>query len=235
MEIGDGERDEFLLVLVVRAVARGVEHARGAVEIALNQERRRDAERGPVRRGIALERALVQRARERCVACQHRHVASSGEIFRIGVVWQVLQPGSHEVALAVDNHLRQLRDRLAARAVGILQWLRHEVPRQRHPRRAHADRRQDPNRQHDGLGHVVRRRDVEFPDARLHRADVPLALRVRRRLVDPGAAERAGGVAIKRFRADAGVRDALTFVGDDASLRAKRGVLRVQTPAGRAG
>src|SRR5215212_4029519 len=45
-EIADGHAQKLLLVLVVRAAARGVERARGAVEIALQQEHRRDAERG---------------------------------------------------------------------------------------------------------------------------------------------------------------------------------------------
>ena len=57
--IGGGE--EFLFVLVVRAAARGVEGARRAVEVALEQEHRRDAERGAVRRRVALERAHEQR------------------------------------------------------------------------------------------------------------------------------------------------------------------------------
>src|ERR1700730_1738284 len=57
-EAADGRRQEFLLVLVVRPAAGGVERARGAVEIALQQEHRGDAHRGAVRRGVALERPL---------------------------------------------------------------------------------------------------------------------------------------------------------------------------------
>src|SRR5438477_6998385 len=62
-EIADRRGEEALLVLVVRARARGVEGARRAVEVALQQQRGRDAERRPVRRGIALERAREERAR----------------------------------------------------------------------------------------------------------------------------------------------------------------------------
>src|SRR6185503_16461197 len=56
-EVADGGGDEALLVLVVRAVARGVEGARGAVEIAPQQEHRGDAERGAIGRWVDLERA----------------------------------------------------------------------------------------------------------------------------------------------------------------------------------
>src|SRR6185503_1529282 len=56
-QVADRGGDEALLVLVARAVARRVEGARGAVEIAPQQEHRGDAQRGAVRGRIGLERA----------------------------------------------------------------------------------------------------------------------------------------------------------------------------------
>src|SRR5438874_11430057 len=67
-QLADGSGDEALLVLVVRPRARRVEGSRCAVEVALEEKHRRDAERGAVRRGIALERAAKQRHRQAHVA-----------------------------------------------------------------------------------------------------------------------------------------------------------------------
>src|SRR5262249_46322407 len=85
-EIADGVRDEFLLVLVVRTAARRVERARGAVEIAAQQKRRRDAERRAIGRGIALERADEQRVCEIGFPREHRDAAGAGEIVGVGVL-----------------------------------------------------------------------------------------------------------------------------------------------------
>src|SRR5262245_29252766 len=48
-EIADGRAQKPLLVAIARAVARGVEGARGAVEVALDEKRRCDTERRAVR------------------------------------------------------------------------------------------------------------------------------------------------------------------------------------------
>src|SRR4051794_36846081 len=53
-EITDRDAEELLFVLVVRAAACRVEGARRAVEVALEQEHRGDAERGAVRRRVTL-------------------------------------------------------------------------------------------------------------------------------------------------------------------------------------
>src|SRR3954451_2044729 len=71
-EVAERGGDELDLVLVVRAPARRVERARRAVEVAVQQERGRDADRRAIRRGIAFERALIERARERQVVREQR-------------------------------------------------------------------------------------------------------------------------------------------------------------------
>src|SRR3954454_24781805 len=79
-------REGLLLVLVVGPAAGGVEGARGAVEIALQQERRRDAERGAVGRGILLERAGDQRPRELRPVRDQRGAAGGGQVVGVGIL-----------------------------------------------------------------------------------------------------------------------------------------------------
>src|SRR3954467_7006841 len=85
-EVANRIREELLLVLVVGPAAGGVEGARGAVEIALQQERRRDAERGAVGRGILLERAGEQRPRKIRTVRDQRDAAGGRQVVGIGIV-----------------------------------------------------------------------------------------------------------------------------------------------------
>src|SRR3954464_15088894 len=84
-EVADRIREELLLVLVMGPAARRVEGARGAVEIALQQERRRDAERGAIRRGILLERAGEQSPREIWTVRDQRDAAAGRQVVGIGI------------------------------------------------------------------------------------------------------------------------------------------------------
>src|SRR5262249_62115023 len=77
---GGGEKPDF--VLVARSVACGGERARRAVEIAVQEKRRRDASRGAIRGGVALEGALEQRPRQRGVVGHEGDVAGTLEVFR---------------------------------------------------------------------------------------------------------------------------------------------------------
>src|SRR5260221_525398 len=99
-------------------------------------------------------------------------------------------PGSTACARA-----KNIEDRLVF--VGHALRLQHQRPRQRHPRLSGADRRQQPDRQADGFGHVARRDDLEDPDTRLHAKDVPAALGIGLRRERALAGERPGRIAIK--------------------------------------
>src|SRR3954453_8122957 len=92
-EVANRIREELLLVLVVGPVAGGIEGARGAVEIALQQERRRDAERGAIRRGILLERAGEQGPCEIRPVRDQRDAAGGRQVVGVGIVGHLDEQG----------------------------------------------------------------------------------------------------------------------------------------------